>query len=278
MKFAHISDLHLCQEPGKTVAIPSDVYTIVKGVAGQLGNISSLLDFIVVSGDLTEDADPRSFAEFEEIFSPLNLPVYVVPGNHDGPSLFFDYKSTSSFFQLSDISGRVQDLGGIRLLGINSAIDSCMTGGLSDNDFALLETELRSDADSQLVIVMHHPPFEPGLKDFNNISVVDGSDRLAQLLQAVEVPPIILCGHVHRPYFSRWNGANCFIGGSPAVRFGSDLPFGEEPVRPTDESFSYFVHSLDAQGHHVVTPTSISNSELRSSLVPAPDGPESLQE
>jgi 3',5'-cyclic AMP phosphodiesterase CpdA len=137
-----------------------------------------------------------------------------------------------------------------------------MTGGLSELDFELLELELKADKKSQLVIVLHHPPFEPGLKDFNNISIVEGSDRLAKLLRESGTPPIILCGHVHRPYFSRWNGANCFIGGSPAVRFGAGVPFGEEPVRPTNEAFSYFVHSLDISGHHVVTPKSISNSEL----------------
>lgn len=276
MKFAHISDLHLCQNPGETAAIPSDVSNIVKGVAAQLGNIASLLDFIIVSGDLTEDGDPRSYAEFEQIFKPLNLPVYVVPGNHDGPSSFFENKRTSSFFQASDISGRVLDLGPVRLLGVNSAIDSCMTGRLSEDDLALIETELGSGVDSQLVIVMHHPPFEPGLKDFNDISVVEGSDRLAQLLREAEVPPIIVCGHVHRPYFSMWNGANCFIGGSPAVRFGAELPFGEQPVRPTNESYSYFVHSLGAQGHHVVTPTSVSKSELMSSLFSDGNGTKNL--
>jgi predicted phosphodiesterase len=84
--------------------------------------------------------------------------------------------------------------------------------------------------------------------------VLKRSDRLGQLLHGSDASPVILCGHVHRPYFAHWNGANCFVGGSPARAFAADPPFGAAPIQPSEEPFSYFVHKLKGNGDHVVTP------------------------
>ena len=254
MRFAHISDLHLCREPGKSAVVRDDVHALVQALARDIGRIGDILDFVVLSGDLTDDAHPDSFRQVERIFSALDLPVYLVPGNHDGPRAFHDYKRESRYFSDCDISGRRIDLGQIRLLGIDTCLENEITGAVADGALDALERELGSSAGSQLVIVMHHPPFPPGLGEFNEISRLQNGDRFAALLRGSDAAPIVLCGHVHRPYFSSWHGANCFVAGSPAAQFAGDPPFGDAPFRPSGEQYSYYVHSLDGPGQHVVTP------------------------
>ena len=254
MRFAHISDLHLCQEPDKSMVVRDDVHSFVEALAHDIGGIGDILDFVVLSGDLTDDAHPESFRQVVRIFSALNLPVYLVPGNHDGPRAFLDYKRESGFLSDCDISGRVIDLGGIRLLGINTCLENEITGAVAPRALEALERELDSTAGSQLVIVMHHPPFLPGLREFDEISRLENGDRFAALLRGSNAAPIVLCGHVHRPYFSSWHGANCFVAGSPAAQFAGDLPFGDPPIRPSDEQYSYYIHSVDGPDQHVMTP------------------------
>ena len=41
------------------------------------------IDALLVSGDLTDDGTSESYTRFQELMAPLNLPVLVVPGNHD---------------------------------------------------------------------------------------------------------------------------------------------------------------------------------------------------
>ncbi len=40
-------------------------------------------DFVVICGDLVNDANEKSFSDFKEIKSSLKMPCYCVPGNHD---------------------------------------------------------------------------------------------------------------------------------------------------------------------------------------------------
>jgi DNA-binding LacI/PurR family transcriptional regulator len=40
-------------------------------------------DAVLVTGDLTDDGDPRSYARVRELLAPLAVPVHPIPGNHD---------------------------------------------------------------------------------------------------------------------------------------------------------------------------------------------------
>ncbi len=256
MRFAHISDLHLCQEPERTGVIRDDVHALVAALAQDIRRIGTVLDFVVLSGDLTDDAHADSFRQVEQIFLSLGLPLFLVPGNHDGPAAFFERKLGSDFLARCDISGRLVEFDGLRLLGINTCVEGEVTGAIAQHDLDIVAREFSSTANSPLVIVMHHPPFQTGLREFDEISRLENGERFSALLRESNAAPIILCGHVHRPYFARWHGASCFVAGSAAGQFAADLPFGDVPLAPSREEYSYFVHSLEGPGQHVVTPRS----------------------
>ncbi len=258
MRFAHISDLHVCHDPPASSGVRGDISEMVEAIARDLDRISGILDFVVVSGDLTEDAHPDSFRAFARIFETLPLPVFAVPGNHDGPAAFRESKKRLGFLSDCDISGRVVDLGPLRVLGLDTCVEAQMTGALSAGDFSLLESELTAPGETPLVIVMHHPPFATGLSDFDAISRLEGNAEFARLLQTTGARPVILCGHIHQPYYATWHGAACFVAGSPAAPFMADLPFGDSPIHPVEMQYFYFVHSLQASGEHVVTPQVLS--------------------
>lgn len=260
MHFAHISDLHLCQDPAGTPSVNDDAVALAGRLVRDIAACRDMLDFVVVSGDLTEDAAPQSFRIFEDLVRDLDLPLFVVPGNHDGPAGFEAYKAHSGRLSQADISGRTVDLGDVRLFGINTCVEGKTTGAIPADSLEQLARELDRDDASQLVIVMHHPPFGLGQREFDEISVLERSDIFCEVLQAATVRPVILCGHVHRPYVVTRHGVPCFIGGSPARCFAADPPFGETSVRPSHEPYSYFVHCLDGRGNHVVTPRWVGTS------------------
>jgi 3',5'-cyclic AMP phosphodiesterase CpdA len=257
--FAHVSDLHLFGGPDAEPSAREKAHAIAAAIARDLARISEILDFIVVSGDLTEDGHAKSFAQFWDLFAPIDRPIYTIPGNHDGPSAYY-MEASAGRLSRSDISARIVDLGAARLLGIDTCVEGETSGALNEGDLEVVAKALDSAGASQLIIVMHHPPFAPGLREFDEIARLEGADGLARLLVRSGAAPIVLCGHVHRAYQARWHGASCFVAGSPALPFTSARPFGNTPIHPADEPPFYFVHSIDAVRGHIVTPQFVADT------------------
>ncbi len=252
MRFAHVSDLHLCHGPDADTGLSAHAFSVAEAMARDLARIREALDFVVVSGDLTDDAHPASFAAFERLFRPVGLPVVTIPGNHDGPAAYVQ-EASRAFLANCDITGRAVEMGEILVLGLNTCLENKTIGAISQEDTDLVANKLAMPGAKRAVVVMHHPPFPPGLRDFDEIAELLGAPEFATQLASASNPPVILSGHVHRAYQARYNGVTCFVAGSPAMPFTSDLPFGNSPIRPSIEECRYFVHSLNADGRHVVT-------------------------
>jgi Icc protein len=252
MRFAHLSDLHLGQKP--VAGVRQDAPQIVEQIVQDVSRISSVLDFVVVSGDMTEDAEVASFRQCEEMLATIGLPVYMIPGNHDGPAGYHRYVKLSQTFSTWDITNQIVSLPDLRLLGIDTCIEGETTGRIDAKAMALVERAVALRDAPPLIIVMHHPPIAPGLRDFDAVAQLEGAAELRDILSQATAPQIILSGHVHRPYQGRMEGAACFVAGSPTSAFTSDLPFGESPIRLKGLQDFYFVHEVDQAGRHVVTP------------------------
>ncbi len=254
IRFAHISDLHICRDPAGTQGIRDDADEVIEALATDLHRIAAHLDFVVLCGDLTDDAHIDSFRRTGRLFEALPCPIYFVPGNHDGPAAFHTSKDRLPFLAEGDITGRVVEHAHVRIVGIDTCIETETTGALTPDDLTLLKRELSSDAPAPLVIVMHHAPFPTGSQIFDDISRLEGSADLAALIAETGARPIILCGHIHRPYSATWHGAACFVAGSPTAPFTSEFPYGGAPIHPAEEQYAYFLHALGPDGHHVVVP------------------------
>ncbi|SDZ56480.1 Calcineurin-like phosphoesterase [Jannaschia faecimaris] len=252
MRFAHLSDLHIGQTP--VPGVLDDAVTIVEQIVRDVRRISEVLDFIVVSGDMTEDAELASFRQFEDLFATIGLPVYTVPGNHDGPAGYYRCLDRSETLSNWDITSQVVELQDLRLIGIDTCIEGETTGRVDSKAMTLIERQVARRDAPPLIIVMHHPPIMPGLRDFDAVARLDGAAELHEILRRAGTPQTILSGHVHRPYQARSNNAACFVAGSPTSAFTSDLPFGASPIRLKGLQDFYFVHEVDQGGRHVVTP------------------------
>lgn len=254
MKLAHVSDLHL-QPPGAESGIIGPTsHDIASAIVDDLIAIARGLDLIVVSGDLTEKADAASFIAFERMFSRIGIPIVVVPGNHDGPTAMRNYARQSSFLAHWDISKRAVEIGGMRLLGLDTCLENLTSGALGVDALALVETEIARQSEAPLILVMHHPPLLLGLKTFDGFCELDRGDELLRILKKTKKDILILSGHVHRPYSARkWN-LSCHVAGSMVAPYDSALPFGDDPIRPAALQDFYFIHEIDAGGRHVVTP------------------------
>ena len=139
MKLAHISDLHLLPDASNSAQQKPSSTDVASAIANDLAAIAKGLDLVVVSGDIAEHADAESFANFEQLFAGIVLPVVIVPGNHDGPAGILDYVASSLLFADWHLTNRLIEIGGIRFLGLNTSVEALTQGALDDEALSLVE-------------------------------------------------------------------------------------------------------------------------------------------
>lgn len=249
MRLAHVSDLHLGLE-----GAAGDPKDVAMAIVADLTGVSEVLDLVVVSGDLTEKADPRAFGEFVQMFDAIGVPVAIVPGNHDGPTGMHAFGRTSRIFAEWHITNRVVEVAGVRLLGLDTCIEATTEGALDEEGLVLLEQEVARKSGGRLVVVMHHPPLVLGLKRFDGFCQLEGRERFMEVMGTAHEQVIVLSGHVHRPYVASEGQVSCYVAGSMVAPYDSALPFGDLPIRPAALQDFYYIHDIAPGGHHVVTP------------------------
>jgi predicted phosphodiesterase len=74
-RFAHVTDVHIGRaEP----PLRDEVFRRTASEINKLG-----VDFVLLTGDLTDNGTPEQFRRFLEILDHFDAPTFAVPGNHD---------------------------------------------------------------------------------------------------------------------------------------------------------------------------------------------------
>ncbi|MFT4712757.1 MAG: Icc protein [Porticoccaceae bacterium] len=252
MKFAHLSDFHLTLSDQKNSPLRDDLIGAITTVVSDLKSIENQLDFISITGDLTENGDIASYLKLKELFAELCVPVFFVPGNHDLRQPFSQIFGSSSKNLTNEKLDYHAAFGTVQVIGLDTLVEGETTGALDEAQLSSLKEFLFSTEYSHSVVSLHHPPFTIGHSEFDPMSTLVGSEEMGTIVAQAKSKVTILCGHVHRPYQAQWKGANCYISGGPSFQMGSGFFFGDEPLIPVDEPFTYYVHSIDEAGDHVV--------------------------
>jgi 3',5'-cyclic AMP phosphodiesterase CpdA len=185
---AHISDLHFGRVD----------HAILPALAKAVTAANP--DVVVVSGDLTQRARPREFAEARGFLNTLPSPQIIVPGNHDVP--LYDVVSR----WLTPLANYRRFIGDnlepfyaddeIAVQGINTARSLTFKGGrINSAQVAGSCARMAArPADTTRIVVTHHP-FD--LADTEQRSGLVGRADMAMAAFARCGIDIILTGHLH---------------------------------------------------------------------------------
>lgn len=176
-------------------------------------------DVVVISGDLLHIGLAEEMRQIRAWLEALSaeLPVFLVPGNHD---LYRADSNAAWQRELGDLNifgapageppwPRVLSLPGARLIGLNSAYAAPLTqadGRLGADQLEALTTLLAAPCEDPTVLVVHHPAdsslcaARKALRD---------APALAKLL-AEYSPSLLLHGHLHKPLAYRVGPVPCF--------------------------------------------------------------------
>lgn len=151
---------------------------------------------VIFTGDLVETGDAASYAHFLELIEPLNMPAWVIPGNHDNPQLMLELFSGTGYFPATQDSYQyaIDDLP-FRILALNSHCNGTELPGFDDERLCWLKDQL-SHSDKPALIAIHHPPMKTGI-ELIDMGGPDWYQGLKSLLSETQQVKLLICGHCH---------------------------------------------------------------------------------
>jgi 3',5'-cyclic AMP phosphodiesterase CpdA len=248
MLIAHISDFHVFADRPETKMVRLDAEAAARKVVDDIARFQPRLDAVMFTGDLVDGGSARDYALLTDILSPIEVPVVMVPGNHDRRTALRTAFSGRLPFEDGRFLNYETHLGALRVLALDTLIEGHTEGALEPESLDWLGERLARQHAGPTLIAMHHPPFPSGMEALDRMALVGGRAEMAEMVRSFKGPLAILAGHIHRPYKALWNGAYCAVGGSPAFQIDLDLAPSEREPGVVEEPYAYYVYRLDAEG------------------------------
>lgn len=216
-RFAIISDLHIAV-PATIQDNPARLHRVevsIPALEKVLAHLETLdLDFLLIPGDLTQDGEPENHHWLQQRLQQVSCPVYVVPGNHDVPTLeakadsigfsdFPRYYAHCGYDNLEQHYYSREILPGVQLLALNSNhFDTAgrQIGAIAPQQWDWLERELATLGDRLVLVMIHHNVIEhlpnQSQHELGKRYMLQGATALLDRLQAAGVN-LIFTGHLH---------------------------------------------------------------------------------
>ncbi|MBW4525606.1 MAG: 3',5'-cyclic-AMP phosphodiesterase [Phormidium tanganyikae FI6-MK23] len=223
LRIAQITDLHLfAQSEQCLLGMPT--LRSLNALVEQLQQLYPQPDLLLLTGDLSQDGTIESYERLQMLLSPLKIPIYWLPGNHDCVEAM--ERSLTRFYL-----DKAFERGGWRFLLLNSQDPGCVHGRLSIESLNWLDRQLSQNLNIPTVVSLHHPPFAVN-STWLDTSILQNSTELLEVLDQHTQAKLVVFGHIHQE-FQQQRGSVTFLG-TPSTyiqfaRESDDFALGQEP-------------------------------------------------
>lgn len=213
LRFVQISDVHLSDMKFDTgYRVVTNSRELLSDAVKQI-NLMPNLDFVFVTGDMTNSPNTEMIEEFDAKMNTLKMPWYSVFGNHDiairGEITKEKYveilKKNNKNYKFEKEYYSFSPKKGFRVLALYSIIDDEITanGRISKEQLQWLDTELaKAKKNGEIPLIFLHNPLHPPFPTFSGaLSKLNHELRNPQefyaILKKYEMPMAIFSGHYH---------------------------------------------------------------------------------
>lgn len=224
MLLAQITDLHI-KRPGLLAYRKVDTTAYLRACVAKLNALTPRPDAVVITGDLTDFGAAEEYQSLRDTLSALAMPYYLAVGNHDRReglrAAFPDHAYLHTGTAFVQYAVDFDELG---LLVLDTQDPPRSGGRLDAARLDWLAGQLAERRGKPVMIAMHHPPFLCGITHMD-VQALDAGDALAleQLISPCDNVERLICGHVHRPIFTRFGNTTASICPSPSHQVAYDL-------------------------------------------------------
>jgi 3',5'-cyclic AMP phosphodiesterase CpdA len=237
-----LSDLHL--RPGEDGRGPAER---LERALRQVATLRPRPHAVLVSGDIADSPSSAVYEQAHELLSRLDLPLHVIPGNHDDRDLLRARFGPASAANGTRVHFAVS-CGPLRLLGCDSTLPGSDGGSLGDDELGWLQETLAEQPETPTLLALHHPPVLTGVRVMDEIALA-GGDRVAleALLGAHRQVLAVTCGHVHTAMTTAFAGRSLLVCPSTNSALRLDLRAREDlQFTVSDQAHGFAMHALIA--------------------------------
>lgn len=243
MILAHLTDLHV-RPAGRPAYRVAETNKLLARAVDALLALEPRPDAVVITGDLTDCGLVEEYEVLKTQLDRLPMPVHLVIGNHDRREGFRAvFGERAGARAPADFVGFDVDVGGVRLIGLDTVVPGASFGTLCAARLDLLEAMLEERPDVPTLIAMHHPPAACGIGHMDRIALTEGAERFGEIVAKRPNVERVLAGHHHRPIQSRFAGTLMQVAPSVAHQVVFDLSEKGAPAFVMEPS-AFLVHAL----------------------------------
>ena len=242
MLIAQISDLH-CRDAEANAKLGIDNNGNATLAINRLNQLSPRPDLVIATGDLTSSGKVDQYQALDSILMRLEIPLYVIPGNHDERAQMLEVLSGQYGLVENDYNfvKTVIEGGDLRLVGLDTSISGHHQGGLPEDRISWLDEILQAESQKPTFIFMHHPPFETGIWWMDRLGIIDGLGKLEKVIGKHKQVIGLTAGHLHRSIHSTFAGIPVTV--APTTCYAVDLDINKEALpKVTDEPPAIMLH------------------------------------
>ncbi|HEY6113636.1 MAG TPA: metallophosphoesterase [Gaiellaceae bacterium] len=188
-RFLHLSDLHMGH---------SEAWEPLEALRALITDLQP--ELLVATGDMAHRGRRSELEIAAKLLRALELPLFVVPGNHDIPYTF-PARFTRTFDEWERVFGPTEPLhvsDHIVVVGLNSVRAWRQQGGAVDDDRLALGTQRLQEGppDALRVVALHHHLAAPPWRVARKLPLSRRDDVLRALVAAGA--ELVIGGHVHQ--------------------------------------------------------------------------------
>ena len=230
MLIAQITDTHI-KAPGQLSYGKVDTCLYLEQCVKHINTLLPMPDVVLVTGDITDFGRPQEYQEASRLLNQLDMPYFVITGNHDLPDAMRVGFSGHRYLPKDGFLQYVIEDYPVRMIGLDTQVIGKPYGMMCLERLDWLAQQLQADTEKPTLLFMHHPPFETGIEHMD-VQNCRNADALGELVEQHPQIKYILCGHVHRQIEIAWHGTIVAIGPSPGHAVALDLnPAGPSAFR-----------------------------------------------
>ncbi len=185
-----LSDSHLfAAADGRLLGMDTrdSLQRVIERVLEEQGQV----DLMLATGDISQDGSVQSYRRFLQMTSQLPGQQRWLAGNHD------DLEAMREVCAGTQLLAPVIDLGGWRVILLDSSVVGSVAGQLAAEQLALLEQALLEAGGRPVLVSLHHHPVSVGCEWLEPIGLRNPEALFAVLERYPQVRALVW-GHVHQ--------------------------------------------------------------------------------
>jgi Icc protein len=212
LRVIQLTDIHYFTDPAKTLLNinTNQSFKLVLEAAQANGWPP---DFLIATGDLSQEGNASSYKRLLETLSGIGLPIYCLPGNHDNPAVMSQVLSSDEVHVEKNL---VKENWNIVFL--NTAVKGTNDGRFSEDELAYLDENLKNHPNHHALICFHHSPVSVGSAWLDQMQI-SNSDDFFRLIDRYPQVRGVLFGHIHQQFDETRAGVKLMAAPSCGLQF-----------------------------------------------------------